>query len=95
MKGHLAKVSSANRVLKCNRLKPVPVGGFIGILSHKTTRGVSQGITLFSRVSFFFSKNWGHLNDNELMIMIMNLYSAKTIEEYSKALYIKLKLMNK
>ena len=27
--------------------------------------------------------------------MIMNLYSAKTIEEYSKALYIKLKLMNK
>ena len=30
-----------------------------------------------------------------IMIMIMNLYSAKTIEEYSKALYIKLKLMNK
>ena len=27
--------------------------------------------------------------------MIMNLYSTKTIEEYSKALYIKLKLMNK
>ena len=27
--------------------------------------------------------------------IIMNLYSAKTIEEYSKALYIKLKLMNK
>ena len=26
--------------------------------------------------------------------MIMNLYSAETIEEYSKALYIKLKLMN-
>ena len=26
------------------------------------------------------------------LIMIMNLYSAKTIEEYSKALYIKLKL---
>ena len=25
------------------------------------------------------------------MIMIMNLYSAKSIEEYSKALYIKLK----
>ena len=25
-------------------------------------------------------------------IMIMNLYNAKTIEEYSKALYIKLKL---
>ena len=25
------------------------------------------------------------------LIMIMNLYSAKTIEEYSKALYIKLK----
>ena len=25
--------------------------------------------------------------------MIMNLYSAKTIEEYSKALYIKLKLI--
>ena len=30
-----------------------------------------------------------------MMMMIMNLYSAKTIEEYSKALYIKLKLMNK
>ena len=30
-----------------------------------------------------------------IMIVIMNLYSAKTIEEYSKALYIKLKLMNK
>ena len=30
-----------------------------------------------------------------VMIMIMNLYSAKTIEEYSKALFIKLKLMNK
>ena len=29
------------------------------------------------------------------MIMIMNLYSTKTIEEYSKALYIKLKLKNK
>ena len=27
--------------------------------------------------------------------MIMNLYSTKTIEEYSKALYIKLKLKNK
>ena len=27
-----------------------------------------------------------------IMIMIKNLYSAKTIEEYSKALYIKLKL---
>ena len=26
-----------------------------------------------------------------IMIMIMNLYSAKSIEEYSKALYIKLK----
>jgi len=25
------------------------------------------------------------------MIMTLNLYSAKTIEEYSKALYIKLK----
>ena len=31
-------------------------------------------------------------NDND---DVMNLYSAKTIEEYSKALYIKLKLMNK
>ena len=30
-----------------------------------------------------------------MMTMIMNLYSAKTTEEYSKALYIKLKLMNK
>ena len=29
-----------------------------------------------------------------MMMMIMNLYSAKNIEEYSKALYIKLKLMN-
>ena len=29
------------------------------------------------------------------MIMTMNLYSAKTIEEYSKTLHIKLKLMNK
>ena len=27
-----------------------------------------------------------------IMIMIKNLYSAKTIEEYSKAFYIKLKL---
>ena len=26
-----------------------------------------------------------------IMIMIMNLYRAKTIEEYSKALYIKFK----
>ena len=33
----------------------------------------------------------------EIMIMIMKLnwYSAKTIEEYSKELSIKLKLMNK
>ena len=61
MKGHLAKVSSANRVLKCNRLKPVPVGGFIGILPRKTTLGVSQGITLFSQVTFI-SKKWGHFN---------------------------------
>ena len=30
-----------------------------------------------------------------IMIMIMNLYSARTIEEYSKALYINLKLINK
>ena len=30
-----------------------------------------------------------------MMIMIMNLHSAKTIEEYSKALSIKLKSMNK
>ena len=30
-----------------------------------------------------------------MIIMIMNLYSVKTIEEYSKALYIKLELMNK
>ena len=30
-----------------------------------------------------------------IMIMIMNLYSAKTIKEYSKAPYSKLKLMNK
>ena len=30
-----------------------------------------------------------------MMIMIMNLYSAKTMEEYSKALYTKSKLMNK
>ena len=29
-----------------------------------------------------------------IMIMNLNLYSAKTIEEYSKALYIKLNLMN-
>ena len=29
------------------------------------------------------------------ILMIMNLYSAKTIEEYPNALYIKLKLMNK
>ena len=28
------------------------------------------------------------------MMMMMKLYSAKTIEEYSKALYIKLKLIN-
>ena len=61
MKGHLAKVSSANRVIKCNRLKPVPVGGFIGILPRKTTRGVCQGITLFSQVSFI-SKKWGQFN---------------------------------
>jgi len=27
-----------------------------------------------------------------IMIMNLNLYSAKTIEEYSKALYIKLKM---
>ena len=60
MKGRLAKVSNAKRVLKCNRLKPVPVGGFIGILPPKTTGGVSQGITLFSRASFF-SKKWGIL----------------------------------
>ena len=29
-----------------------------------------------------------------IMITIMNLDSAKTIEEYSKTLYIKLKLIN-
>ena len=29
------------------------------------------------------------------MIITMNLYSAKTIEEYSKAHYIKLKLMKR
>ena len=32
------------------------------------------------------------IKDYKMMMMIMNLYSAKTIEEYSKALYIKLKL---
>ena len=32
---------------------------------------------------------------NIVKVMIMNLYSAKTIEEYSKVLYIELKLMNK
>ena len=29
-----------------------------------------------------------------MMMMIMNLYSAKTIEEYSKALYIKFPFIN-
>ena len=29
-----------------------------------------------------------------IMIMNLNLYSAKTKDEYSKALYIKLNLMN-
>ena len=32
------------------------------------------------------------INIMMIMIVITNLYSAKTIEEYSKALYIKLKL---
>lgn len=32
------------------------------------------------------------LSQEMIMIMIKNLYSTKTIEEYSKALYIKLKL---
>lgn len=32
------------------------------------------------------------LSQEMIMIMIKNLYSAKTVEEYSKALYIKLKL---
>ena len=32
------------------------------------------------------------LSQEMIMIMIKNLYSAKTIEEYSRALYIKLKL---
>ena len=30
-----------------------------------------------------------------MMMMNLNLYSAKTTEKYSKVLYIKLKLMNK
>ena len=32
------------------------------------------------------------LSQEMIMIMIKNLYSAKTVEEYSKALYIKSKL---
>lgn len=32
------------------------------------------------------------LSQEMIMIMIKNLYSAKTIDEYSKALYIKFKL---
>ena len=43
-----------------------------------------------------FDNSTNYLNYNSAVyvknIMIMNLYSAKTIEEYSKALYIKLKL---
>ena len=35
-----------------------------------------------------------NFNLMNLHVMIMNLYSTKTIEEYSKVLYIKLKLMN-
>ena len=46
-----------------------------------------------------FHTRWGSLKSSFITSkwneMIMNLYSAKTIEEYSKALYIKLKLMNK
>ena len=39
---------------------------------------------------------WGlSINKSMIMIMIMNLYCTKTVEEYSKALYIKLKLMYK
>ena len=65
MKGHLAKVSSANRVLKCNRLKPVPVGGFIGILPRKNYPESLPGYYIILSSVFFFHKKWGHFNDND------------------------------
>ena len=48
-----------------------------------------KSLTLFMTKIYYFC----HSFDDELMNL--NLYSAKTIEIYSKALYIKLKLLNK
>ena len=61
-----------------------------GIVRKLAVRGLisfAQDNTKFGNVNF--------LKAYHIIIMIMNLYSAKTIEGYSKALYIKLKLMNK
>ena len=52
-----------------------------------TVKRVAKHRNMGVGVQITISKN--NINDNELMIM--NLYSAKSIEEYSKALYIKLK----
>ena len=54
----------------------------------------------FTKIFMFFFYLWETIfvsKDYVMMIMILNLnlYSTETIEEYSKALYIKLKSMNK
>ena len=47
-------------LLKCNRLKPVPVGGFIGILPRKTP-GESPKVLHYSLECPFFPKSGGIL----------------------------------
>ena len=46
---------------------------------------------MYYELRFFFYFFQSVRDLQMLMIMIMNLYSAKTIEEYLKALYIKMK----
>ena len=69
--------------------------------SAKHTMVVSISLNILAshfRVWRAYSRQWPpHSTVVNLMIlmMIMNLYSAKTIEEHSKALYIKLKIPQK
>ena len=73
-------------------------------LSHKRFLNKIHEMRIFETIKLlvphvFPATRWGTLKSpfvaSKWNEMIMNLYSAKTIEEYSKALYIKLKLMNK
>ena len=62
----------------------------ISMIHHWSQATDATGAAI--RVVLFAYRKAFDLIDHSLLIMIMNLHSVKTIEEYSKALYIKLKL---